>query len=87
MGVGTHLDGQRDKGVTWGSGTALAAGMSTVGAKLSHLKPNPTGMQKPTKAPPSSRHQAVKARKRLFPLKKKKKKEAENLSGPRHCVV
>lgn len=72
IGVGTHWGGQRDKGVAWGSGTVLAAGTSTLGAKPSHLEPNPTGMQKPTKAPTSSRHQAVKARKRLFPLKKKK---------------
>lgn len=84
IGVGTHWGGQRDKGVAWGSGTVLAAGTSTLGAKPSHLEPNPTGMQKPTKAPTSSRHQAVKARKRLFPLKKKKK-EAENLSG--FCIV
>lgn len=82
MGVGTHLGWQRDKGVTWGSGTALAAEMSTVGAKPSHLEPNPTGMQKPTKAPPSSRHQAVKARKRLFPLKKKKKRRRKTSQGP-----
>lgn len=87
MGVGTHLGWQRDKGVTWGSGTALAAEMSTVGAKPSHLEPNPTGMQKPTKAPPSSRHQAVKARKRLFPLKKKKKGGGKPLRAQALCCV